>query len=241
MKREDIIIRINVIEKEAQAIFVKIRDRLNRRLVEKSDPMMDYEVDVVVVAKSAGNSILYRSVSNYELFDKKELNEEYLSLNHNDFQSGAAMESREYHSHLYHDLTDHTPQSDEYFDRKVVDIHHIDMEVTIWEQFRQEGANIQAAIKVAKENLPCHAVTRSLLSDEVFVPDVKIAAYMYDDDPDAFIDAQYEKRDGIENPYEGVIKYYDLDYKDDMSKEIAARTELLFTDISSEVVLRFMI
>lgn len=84
-------------------------------------------------------------------------------------------------------------------------------------------------------------VTRSLLTDKVLVPDVKISAYMYDDDPDAFIEDMYEKRDGVEDLYEGVIKYYDLAYDGEMPEAIAARTAFLFTDITSDVVLTFAI
>jgi len=241
VKKENVIIRVNEIEKEAQAVFLKLRDRLNGRLADVNDAMMDYEVDVIVVAKALNDKNLYRSTSNILLFDKVDLDDEYMKINHNDFPSHLPRERREYHSFLYHDLIEHTQQSDKYLDNRVVDIHHIDIEVTIWEQFRQQGADIQGAIRIARENLSGHHVTRSLLTDDMLVPDVRISAYMYDNDPDAFIEGMDEKRDGVEDPYEGVIKYYDLNYSGDMSKEVAARTEFLFTDITSDVVLTFAI
>jgi len=39
-------------------------------------------------------------------------------------------------------MDDHTRQSDDELDKRVIDIHHIDIEVTIWEQFRQQGTDI---------------------------------------------------------------------------------------------------
>jgi len=241
VKKENVIIRVNEVEKEAQVVLLKLRDRLNSRLNDENDAMMDYEVGVIVVAKSSNNDILYRSMSNILLFDKADLDDEYMKINHNDFPSHIPVERREYHSFLYHDLIDHTPQSDKYLDNRVVDIHHIDIEVTIWEQFRQQGTDIQGAIRIARENLSGHHVTRSLLTDDMLVPDVRISAYMYDNDPDAFIEDMDEKRDGVEDPYEGVIKYYDLAYDGDMPEAIAARTEFLFTNITSDVVLTFKI
>jgi len=242
VKCKYIVIRINAIEQEAQAVFSKLRDRLNSRLSDENDALEDYEIDVVVIAKALDNNILHRSTSNILLFDKEGLDDEYQTIYRNDFSLDVSREKCKYHSFLYHDLMDnHAPQSDEDLDKRVIDIHHIDMEVTIWEQFRQQGTDIQGAIKIVKENLPDHAVARLVLTDKVLVPDVKISAYMYDDDPDAGIEDIHEKRDGVEDPFEGVIKYYDLDYSGDMPKEVAARTEFLFTDITSDVVLTFKI
>jgi len=95
------------------------------------------------------------------------------------------------------------------------------------------------AVQTAKNNLPAHDITRAILSDEVAEPEVLIAAYMFDDDPDCRIEDKHEKRDGVEYPYEGVIRYYDLHDEGDMPEEIARRTELLFTDIQSSLRLSF--
>jgi len=95
--------------------------------------------------------------------------------------------------------------------------------------------------EVAKNNLPAHAITRAILSDEIVEPEVVIAAYMFDDDPDCRIEDQHEKRAGIEDPYEGVIRYYGLHDKGDIPKEIARRTKLLYTDIQSSLRLSFSV
>jgi len=241
MNRVDIVKCINTIELAAQEKFALLRDHLNRRLNSPSDPMIDYEVDVLVMAKGGDGSMLYSSAINCCLFDKEDLDMEYITMNHNDFPLDVSPEKREFHSYLYHDLTDHSPQSLEHAQTRVKDICAIEMKVTIWEQFRQKGMDLQKAIQIAKENIPPHADTRAVLINEVIKPKVIISAYMFDDDPDAQIDDPTEKREGVEDPYEGVIKYYDLDSNGDMSAEVAARTELLFTDIESSLLLSFSI
>ena len=65
MKRADVIKRINAIVPIAQKKFTLLRDHLNNRLNNPSDPMMDYEVDIVVVARSDDDSILYGSKINF--------------------------------------------------------------------------------------------------------------------------------------------------------------------------------
>jgi len=77
---------------------------------------------------------------------------------------------------------------------------------------------------------------------------IEIAAYMFEDDPDFrpddvlhYRDIDPDRHPGVEDPYEGVIKYFGLDYKGDVSKKIAARTEILFTDIKSSLTLSFPI
>jgi len=85
VKCKSIVLRINEIEKEAQAVFLKLRDRLNGRLTNEQDGLEDYEVDVVVVAKALDNKILHRSTSNILLFDKEGLDDEYQTICRNDF------------------------------------------------------------------------------------------------------------------------------------------------------------
>jgi len=249
MKRLEIVMRINAIEPVARAKFAKLRDYLNRRLNDVSDPISDYEVDVAAIAKSGEDLVLYRSVNiNGDLFCKGEEELGCDAINYNEFPNDKPPEEREFHSYLYHDLTDHSPQAKEYRQERVVDIHTIEMEVTIWEQFSQDGTDLQKAIQVARENLAAHAETRSILTAKVVEPEVTISAYMYEGDPDFrpdYADApeliKAELHPDVEDPYEGVIKYHDLDSEGDMPDEIAARTELLYTDIKSFLVLSFPI
>jgi len=237
--RTQIVKRINAIESVAQAKLAVLRDHLNHRLSDDSDPMQDYEVEVVVFARAENGAVLYSSHINCCLFDKELLDREYLAMNHNDHPCGVDSGEREYHSYLYHDLMDHSPQSKKFRDSRVGQICSIDMEVEIWEQFIQRDANLPKAVQVAKNNLPAHAITRSILSNKVVEPEVVIAAYMFDDDPDYRIEDQHEKREGIEDPYEGVIRYYGLHDEGDIPEEIARRTELLYTDIQSSLRLSF--
>jgi len=231
--------RINAIEPIAQKRFAELRDHLNKRLNDESDPMTDYEVDVTVVGRAQDGSTLYHSLINMNLFSKDELDMEYITLNHNDFPLDIPPEQREYHSFLYHDLIDHSPQYDQYKDTKVRQIYSIDMEVEIWEQFTQKGTGLAKAIQVAKAHLPAHAVTRAILSNEIVEPKVVISAYMFDGDPDFCIEDPDEKRAGVEDPYEGVIRYYSLHDEGEIPDDIASRVELLFTNIESTLRLSF--
>jgi len=71
---------------------------------------------------------------------------------------------------------------------------------------------------------------------------------MFEDDPGFRPDDVLHYRDndpdrhpGVEDPYEGVIKYFSLNYEGGMPAEVAARTEILFTDIKSSLTLSFPI
>jgi len=178
---------------------------------------------------------LYSSTINDSLFDKEPLDTKHLALNYND----SPVDDREYHTYLYHDLTEHTLKSLRDGGRKVIQIHLIEINVKIWEQFIQNAPDLPKAIQIAKSNLQAHAKTRSILSSELAQPEVKISAYMFDVDPDARIGDEYEKREGVEDPYEGVIRYYGLHDEGGIPDEIAKRTKLLFTDISSCLRLSF--
>lgn len=239
MMVKEIVRHINAIEPIAQEKFAVLRDHLNDRLSNDSDAMEDYEGDVEVLALSKSRKVLYSSIINHSLFDKEPLDMEYLAMNHNEFPCDVYPDKREYHSYLYHDLIDHSKQYKKYIDSKVGQIYSIEINVKIWELFIQNTPDLPKAIQIAKSNLQAHAKTRSILSSELAQPEVKISAYMFDDDPDAFILDEYEKREGVEDPCNGVIRYYGLHDEGDIPDEIAKRIEFLWIDIRSSMRLSF--
>ena len=241
MKKQDIILKINQIEKVIVQNLTGFRLHQQARLMSKEDPLWDYELEFIVQAQTSNHEVLYTdkasflwSLSKYE--DSNDV--WFLNSNHND-HAALPWNEREWHSATYHGLVDHSDECRLYHpcDEKATAIRYIVFQLKLWDQYKQEELDLQKAISLAKENLPLHKQARLVLDehdamlDAAF--DVEIAAYMYDDDPDAFIEEKDGVREGVEDPYEGVIKYYDLNSEGDMPEHIAKRTEFLFTDITS--------
>jgi len=248
-KKRAVIGRINALEKELMYWFDPFITRQQARLDDPDDPLIDWEVDATILAVDGNGDVLYEAIYECSIFCKEmERDLEYLNMNHNEFPLSIPPEQRELHSYLYHELTDHSKQAHIYGASKTDEIVSLAVKLSLYDQFRQQGRDIQGAIRVARGNLSAHSTTRKLLTDDTAIPEVKIAAYMFEDDPDYRPDGVLHYRDidpvrhpGIEDPYEGVIKYFGLDYEGKMQAEVAARTEILFTDIKSSLTLSFPI
>jgi len=247
-KKRAVIQRINAMEQTLMDFFDPVIKRQQARLADAGDPMVDWEIDVDLSAVDEDGDILYSAVC-FDPIDSKYSEGktmDYLKCNHNERPHSIQPEQREHHGFMYHDLTDHSKQAHIYGASKTEEITSLRVELKIYDQFRQQGADLQKAIRLAKANLPAHAETRKLLTDLEVEPNVTIAAYLHDDDPDcrpeyAEMDEEIEaeRHPGVEDPYEGVIKYFGIDDTGDMSAEMSARTEFLFTDIKSSLAVTF--
>jgi len=247
-KKRAVIQRINAMEQTLMDFFDPVIERQQARLADAGDPLMDWEVDAPIQALDADGNMLYEALYEPGIFCKEieDRDMEYLNSNHNEFPCSIRPDQREFHGFLYHELTDHSKQAHIYGASKTKEITSLRVALKIYDQFRQPGADLQKAIRLAKANLPAHAETRKLLTDVEVEPDVTIAAYLHDDDPDcqpeyAEMDEEIkvERHPGVEDPYEGVIKYFGIDDTGDMPTEMAARTEFLFTDIKSSLAVTF--
>lgn len=243
MKKEGIILQINQIEKMIVQKLEDFRVHQQARLKSNEDPLWDYELDFTVQARGYDHEVLYTDKASFlcSLSKYRESNDAWvLNSNHNDHPS-LPWDEREWHSATYHGLVDHSKECREYHprDKKVIEIRYIAFQLKLWDQYKQEELNLQKAISLAKQNFPFHKQARLVLDkhdtmlEAAF--DVEIAAYMYGDDPDAGIEEKDGVREGVEDPYEGVMKYYDLESQGDIPEHIASRTEFLFTDIASEL------
>jgi len=247
-KRAEVVRRINAMENELVRAFDKLKARQDARVNDPDDLMIDWEVDATVTALDADGNTLYESSSLAPMFtkdiDQEEM--EFIHSNHNDFPYDIPREQLEHHCFIYHDMIDHTKQSKIYGAEKTVEIVTLTLKLTIWDQFEQMGVDIQDAIKVAKANLAAHAATRRVLTNDDAIPEVSIAAFLHENDPDcepdyaiSFEEIDLERHPGVEDPYDGVIKYFGLDYDGAMPPEMAARTRLLYTEIQSSLTVHF--
>ena len=243
MKKEDTVLQINQIEKVMAQKLIDFRVHQKARLRSSEDPLSDYEVDFVVQAQGSNREVLYTDVASFleSLSKYEDLDDDWiLNGNHNDCPR-VPWDEREWHSATYHGIVDHSKECWLYSprDEKASEIRYVVFQLKLWDQYQQEELDLKKAISLAKDNLSLHKQGRLVLDEHDTMLDnefdVKIAAYMYDDDPDACIEDKYGVREGVEDPYEGVIKYYDLDSQGDIPEQIAARTEHLFTNISSEL------
>jgi len=249
-KKRAVIQRINAMEQTLMDFFDPVIERQQARLADAGDPLIDWEVVATIQALDADGEMLYEALYEQWIFCKEleDRDMEYLNSNHNDFPWSILPDQREFHGFLYHELTDHSKQACIYGASKTEEITSLRVELKLYDQFRQQETDLQQAIRVAKANLPAHAETRKLLTDVEMEPDVTIAAYMYDDDPDCRPEyamsrkgIEPERHPGVEDPVEGVIKYFGIDAIGDMPAEMAVRTELLWTDITSSLAINFLL
>jgi|GEM_PF-1577001 len=166
-KKRAVIERINAMEKELMHWFDPVITRQQARLDDPDDPLIDWEVDATILAVDGNGDVLYEAIYEGVIFsDDTERDWDYIDMTHNEFPSSIPLEQREFHGYLYHELTDHSKQADIYGASKTDEIVSLMVKLTLYDQFKQQGSDIQAAIRVAKSNLAAYAATWNLLTDD---------------------------------------------------------------------------
>jgi len=155
-KKRTVIKRINAMEKELMHLFDPVIERQHARQTDQNDPLFDWEIDVVLSAVDSDGNVLYSALCFDPITYAQHADErmEFLKINSNEFPFSIPPEEREFHSELYHDLTDHSKQADIYGASKTEDIVSLVVKLTLYDQFQQQGSDIQGAIQVARENSP---------------------------------------------------------------------------------------
>jgi len=155
-KKRAVIKWINAMEKELMHLFDPVIERQHARQTDQNDPLFDWEIDVILSAVDSDGNVLYSALCFDPITYAQHADErmEFLKINSNEFPFSIPPEEREFHSELYHDLTDHSKQADIYGASKTEDIVSLVVKLTLYDQFQQQGSDIQGAIQVARENSP---------------------------------------------------------------------------------------
>lgn len=184
-KHEEIIKKINAVEPKLRAKLNPLRRFLDARKSDENDALFDYEMDMTIHALNVNGEALYSSLMAgfpicYETIDSENWNEHPLNIHPDD---------REYHSFLYHDLTEHSVQSNGYGDSKVGEIHSLRVELEIWDQIvvEVEDSDQQAmnrVVELSRADFPVMEKQCGMVSPDSVEVSTTVEAFYKETDPD---------------------------------------------------------